>query len=79
MTFARNDFELGMGPDETLHLVEDLVDVRNAGRNGGKSKEGALAEVLMLQLRGRDAIAASGRVEQVPEHLPLVLQAGRGR
>ncbi len=67
-----------MGPHESLHFVEDLIDMRDAGGDCGKPDEGTLAEILVVQLSRGDSVATSGRVEKVAHHLAFVLQAGRG-
>jgi len=78
MADVRDDLYLGMGPHESLHLIEHLIDVRRIGRHGGEAKECTLAEVLVIELRRRDVVAAAGRIEEVTQHLSFVLQTGRG-
>jgi hypothetical protein len=65
MTFSRHDLDLRMGPHEALHLVEDLIDTCDIGRNGGKSEEGALAKILVIQFCRGDTESAAGSVEEV--------------
>ena len=72
---ARNHADLGMRPDEALDLVENLLDVYGVGPDRGETEDGSLAEIQVIEFSCGDAVTSPGRVEQVTDHLPFVLQA----
>jgi hypothetical protein len=65
-----------MGPHESFHFLKHLFDVRHIGCDRGETEEGALAEVLVIELSRRHTVTVAGGVEEAAKHLSFVLQAG---
>src|SRR5262245_462975 len=63
-----------MGPDEAVHLVDDLRGQAVRRRHDREPQDCPLPLLLETDLGRRDAEAPAGTVEQRLDHLPLVLE-----
>lgn len=63
-----------MRPDESFNFSENCLGLVDVAAHYGETKEASLGEIVMIDLRGTDTVALSGRIEQMTDDGPFVFE-----